>query len=350
MKLLLTCVALLAMTFPVTAQWLTYRTPGIPRTADGKPNLTAPAPRGHDGHPDLTGLWISRNLHGDLFEAAKVQPRVQTLLRQRAEDFFKDNPLYSCLPSGPGYLARGGMRRIVQNPTVIAILNDDLTYRQIFTDGRALETDPNPTWMGYSVGRWEEDTLVVESAGFNDRTWLTDAGLSHTEALRITERYRRPDFGHLEIDVTFTDAAAYTGPLHWTVGMEFAADTELLEAVCENTHWQQHWVGKASDAERSAVQVAPEILAKYVGVYSGLWGRTPRTVRITLVNGTLFLDTTSTPASSMDIRTPVPLLAQSETLFVGDGLGYQFIREGQGVATHVIEQHVSGAYTYARRP
>src|SRR6185436_10422029 len=121
--------------------------------------------------------------------------------------------------NGPGYLARGGMRRIVQSAAVIAILNDDLTYRQIFTDGRDLETDPNPTWMGYSVGRWEADMLVVESAGFNDRTWLTDAGLSHTEALRITERYRRPDSGHLDVDVTFTDPAAYTAPLHWTVGM-----------------------------------------------------------------------------------------------------------------------------------
>src|SRR5262245_2365410 len=341
MKIMATAVVVCVLTTSLAAQWLTLPTPGIPRTADGKPNLAAPVPRGIDGHLDLTGLWNTRDLRSDLFDPAKVQPWAQALVRQRAEDFYKDNPGYLCLPRGPGYFA-GGMRRIVQNPKVIAILNDDLTYRQIFMDGRALETDPNPTWMGYSIGRWQGDTLVVESSGFNDRTWLNNNGLSHTEALRITERYRRPDFGHLEIDVTFTDPATYTAPLHLVASMVLAADTELLEAVCENPHSQQHWIGKVSDAQKTAVSVAPEILSKYVGSYSGLWGRTPRTVRITHVDGVLFAE--------IDRRSPVPLTAQSENLFVSPGgLGYLFPRDGQGMAAHVTEQHVSGAYVYPRQ-
>ena len=198
----------------------------MPRTADGKPNLTAPAPRTANGQPDFTGLWTmpgdaaigniaARNV-GDL-KPADIQPWAQALLRQRAENFGKDNPAYRCLPQGPGYStgARGGQTmRFIQTPTMIAILYEDLTYRQIFMDGRALESNPNPSWMGYAVGHWDGDTLVVESSGFNDHTWLID-GYPHTEALRMTERYRRTDFGHLEITVTFQDPGAYS-KRHWT--------------------------------------------------------------------------------------------------------------------------------------
>jgi hypothetical protein len=178
------------------AQWVQHLTPGIPRTADGKPNLTAPTPRTVDGHPDLTGLWdmISdtavgnvavRNV-GDL-RPADIQSWAQALVQQRAENFGKDNPHYRCLPEGPGYSTGGGMKRFLQTPVMMVILNDDLTYREIFMDGRVLETDPNPSWMGYSVESWDGDTLVVESSGFNDRTWLL-GGYPHTEALRMTER------------------------------------------------------------------------------------------------------------------------------------------------------------------
>src|SRR6185436_14745870 len=142
-----------------------------------------------------------------------------------------------CLPLGPAYPTSGDstgseMMRIVQTPQLIVMLNPDLTYRQIWMDGRALETNPNPSWMGYSVGRWEGDTLVVESFGFNDRTWLDQNGHPHSEALRTTERYRRRDFGHMDIEVTLSDPAAYARP--WTValGAELTADTELLEYVC----------------------------------------------------------------------------------------------------------------------
>ena len=147
-----------------------------------------------------------------------------------------------CVPLGPGYTTSADstgaeMMKIIQTPGLIVILNPDLTYRQIFLDGRALESAPNPSWMGYSVGRWDGDTLVVESFGFNDRTWLDHDGHPHTEALRMTERYRRRDFGNLDLEVTLSDPAAYARP--WTVAVraELAADTEMIEWVCnENNH------------------------------------------------------------------------------------------------------------------
>src|SRR5580658_2866123 len=172
-----------ALATPLAAQWLHHPTPGIPRTSDGKPSLAAAAPRTADGKPDLTGLWglpidsavgniAARNV-GDL-KPADIEPWAAALVKQRSENLGKDNPRYKCLPEGPGYSTDGGMKRIIQTPAMIVILNEDLTYRQIFMDGRALETDPNPSWMGYSIGHWDKDTLVVESAGFNDKTWIHD--------------------------------------------------------------------------------------------------------------------------------------------------------------------------------
>jgi hypothetical protein len=165
---------------------------------------------------------------------------------------------------GPNFL------KIVQTPTLIVILSEDLTYRQIFLDGRDLPVDPNPDFMGYSVGRWEGDTLVVTTVGYNDRTWLDYAGHPHTESLRTTERFHRKDFGHLELNETFDDPKAYARP--WTVKVmgDLIADSDLLEYVCkENNKDISHLVGKASDAKRDAVEVAPEILARYAGVYAG---------------------------------------------------------------------------------
>jgi hypothetical protein len=350
MKIFTTAIILTAFATPLAAQWVQHRTTGIPRTADGKPNLTAPAPRTTDGKPDLTGLWdmvtdtavgnvAVRNV-GDL-KPADVQPWAQALLQQRAENFGKNDPRYQCLPEGPGYSVSGGMKRFLQTPAMLAILNEDLTYRVIFMDGRALETNPNPSWMGYAVGHWDGDTLVVESHGFNDRTWLL-GGYPHTEALRITERFRRTDFGHLQIGVTFQDSGAYSKA--WTVplGAELAADTEMLESICNEAHsGQEHWVGKASDAGKSAVKVAPEILAKYIGVYKGLYLQKPRTVEVTFSGGTLFAAVNGGPKQ--------PIVPQSETGFSGTGLTYKFIRDGQGIATDVIEGHVSGDYKYQRQ-
>ena len=351
MKILSIAIALTAFVTPLAAQWLQHPTPGIPRTADGKPNFTAPPPRTADGQSDLTGLWdmpldtavgniAVRNV-GDL-KPADVQPWAQALVQQRAENFGKDNPRYRCLPQGPGYSTDGGMKRFIQTPAMIVILNEDLTYRQIFMDGRALETNPDPSWMGYSVGHWDKDTLVVESSGFNDRTWIHD-GYPHTEALRMTERYRRTDFGHLEIAVTFQDPGAYSKA--WTVAIraQLAADTEMLESVCNENRdrGQEHWVGKLSDAEKSRVKVAPEILAKYVGVYKGQYIRVLRTVEVTFSDGSLFIALNGGPKQ--------PIVPQSEISFSGTGLTYRFIRDDQGISTHIIEGHVSGDYKYERQ-
>ena len=201
MTRLLATIILLTSTTSAAAQWLSLPTPGIPRTANGKPNLTAPAPRTADGRPELTGLWRSVRTTGDLRDETKVQTWARDLRAERERNFYKDGPQFQCLPTGPANIA-GGMHRIVQSPTMIAVLNGDLTYRQIFTDGRTLEPDPLPIWMGYSVGRWDGDALVVQSNGYNDKTWLHGEGLGHTEKLRITERYRRVDFGHMQLEVT----------------------------------------------------------------------------------------------------------------------------------------------------
>ena len=352
MKTIVFAITLSALTSPLYAQWLQRPTPGIPRTADGNPNLTAPAPHTADGKPDLTGLWqmlsgdtaignVALRKPGDL-QPADVQPWAQALVQQRAENFGIENPRYQCLPDGPNYSTAGGFKRILQTPAMIVILQDDLTYRQIHMDGRTLETDPNPSWMGYSVGHWEGDTLVVESNGYNDRTWLL-GGYPHTEALRMTERFRRTDFGHLEITVTFQDPKAYYKAWTLPFSARLAADTEMMEAVCNERpdNGQQHWIGRASDAQKHAVTVAPEVMTKYVGVYKGIYLRNPRTVEVTFSGGTLSVSVNGGPKQ--------PIFPQSETSFSGTGLTYEFIRDDHGVATHIVEGHVAGDFTYERQ-
>jgi len=338
------------------AQWIDYPTPGMPRLPNGQPNLAAPAPKAADGKPDLSGVWnrlspkYRVNIAADL-KPDEVQPWARNLVQERTENIGKDSMLARCLPLGPQYATDadstgGGMMKIIQTPAVIVILNPDLTYRQIYLDGRKLETSPNPSWMGYSVGHWDGDTLVVESFGFNDRSWLDTSGHPHTEALRMTERYRRRDFGHLDLDVTLQDPAAYARSWTVKVSAEIAADTELLEYVCnENTRDLEHWVGKASDETKSAVKVAPEILAKYVGTYveqPKLWRVVPRVVEITLSDGVLF--------GEMDGRGKERQYARSETNYSGfGGLAIEFIKNSQGVVTDLLVKHVSGDYRFARQ-
>jgi hypothetical protein len=342
------------MAAPLAAQWLNQPTPGIPRTADGKPNLSAPAPRTADGKPDLSGLWnrispkYSRNIAADL-TPGDVLPWAEALVQQRIEDLGKGYMNVSCVPLGPGYTTVADstgaeMMKIVQTPSLIVVLNPDLTHRQIFMDGRALEASPNPAWMGYSVGRWEGDTLIVESNGFNDRTWLDHDGHPHTEALRMIERYKRRDFGHLDLEVTFSDPKAYAKP--WTVAVraELAPDTEMIEWVCgEGKSGVEHWVGKASDERKAGVKVASAILAKYTGTYDEqpkYWRLEPRVLQITVSGETLFGD--------LDGRGKVPLLAQSKTLFSGlYGLGVEFVTDSSGIPTAVLVKHVSGDYKFA---
>jgi hypothetical protein len=343
MRLLLPALILMMGTISAEAQWLDRPTSGIPRTQDGKPDLTAPAPRGPDGKPDLTGIW-NGPAPAARPDPANAQAWVKDVVRQREQDYLRARPYFHCQPSGPESGRFAAWKRILQTPAALAILNDDLTYRVIHMDGRELEANPAPSWMGYSVGRWDGDTLVVNSVGFNDKTWVTDAGLPHTEALRVTERYRRRDVGHLEVEVTYSDPATYAKPWGFTANMALAADTEMLEAVCERS--SEHWTGNLSDAARSTVIVAPDVLARYVGVYSGFWGVNKRVVEVSLSGGQLVAKILGGTIPGDESR---PLIPQSQTLFEGLGLGYQFIVDDTGVATAVVEIHISGPYRYPRQ-
>ena len=346
---------LLASTSPLAAQWLTLSTPGIPRTLDGAPDLSASVPRTADGRSDLTGLWIPAGFEGSLFDPSAVHEWAQAAVVEAERSFFANNPRFLCLPSGPAYLTAGstvgGLRRIVQSPSVIAFLYSDLIYRQIFMDGRELEPDPLPTWMGYSVGRWDGDTLVVESNGYNDKTWLHRRGLPHTERLRMTERYHRSDFGHLQMEITFEDPGTFDSPLQAVISMEYIADNELLETVCnEASEGRSHWGGAITEAEQKSVEVAEEILAKYVGTYEGPWlGRTI-TAEVTLEGGELFLLRTPLyEETGFTTSAQSRLLSLSDTAFeCSCGLGFVFKAEGEEIATEVSEIHVSGAWTFKR--
>lgn len=351
MRVIHAALLVIAFATALPAQWLGMRTPGIPRTANGKADLTAPTPRTPDSKPDLTGLWefpidvaigniTMRNIGG--LKPEEIQPWARALVEQRAENLGRDNPRYRCLPEGPGYSTGGGVKRFVQTPAMLLMLSEDLTFRQIFTDGRKLEANPNPTWMGYSVGHWDGDTLVIESNGFNDRTWMLD-GYPHTEKLKMTERYRRPDFGHLEATVTFEDPSVYARPITVPVAARYSADNQLLESVCNenNDNGQEHWVGKLSETRHAAVRVAPEVLAKYVGVYKGQYIGGPRSVEITLSGDSIYIALNGGPKEQ--------LFPQSETTFGGTGLTYSFVRGQDGVATQIIESHISGDFHYARQ-
>jgi hypothetical protein len=187
----------LSSAIPAAGQWLNHPTRGIPRTSDGRADLGAPPPRTADGHPDLSGIWgwqpgrfigpITQDLKPE-----EIRPWARTLAAQRIDRMGQDDPSnYDCLPQGPRlYLYAPIPAKIVQTPGLVLILSEDLTYRQIFLDGRDLPKDPDPSFMGYSVGRWDGDTLVVETIGYKDRTWLDFAGMPHSEKLRITERIR----------------------------------------------------------------------------------------------------------------------------------------------------------------
>ncbi|HEY7185241.1 MAG TPA: DUF3471 domain-containing protein [Vicinamibacterales bacterium] len=263
---------------PAAAQWLDVPTPGMPRTADGKPNLTAPAPRTADGKPDLSGLWSIDGLgFATNITTTEMLPWAQKVYKARAETYGRDDPGVRCLPDGPRAALSGlDPFRLIQTPTMVVILHEPGTTRQIFTDGRALPKDPQPTWMGYSIGRWDGDTFVVESAGFNDKTWLDFQGHPHTDALRVTERYRRTDYGHMQLAITFDDPKTYTKPFSINVAVNFLPDTDLIESVClENEKDQQRLVGHVNDERKAGKKVSREVLARYVGTYEvemlGTW-------------------------------------------------------------------------------
>ena len=344
MRLLFAAVALIVGTTPAAAQWLDRPWAGIPRTADGKPNLTAPAPRGPDGKPDLTGAW-SGPVPEIEFDPAVAQPWVNDLIRQRQREYHKGRPLYNCLPSGPEADRAAGWKRILQTPTLIAILNEDLSHRVIHMDGRELEANPAPQWMGFSVGRWQGDALIVDSNGFNAKTWLSRYGQPHTEALRVREVYRRRDFGHLDLEVTFTDPGAYSKPWGFKAAMELNPDTEMLESICERS--SDEWQGGAVAAD-TAVHVTPEVLAKYVGVYHGRYGGEKRIIEVTLAGDQLIAKVTGRAA--VDGGEMRPLIPQDQTTFDGVGIIYQFVVGANGVATALDEIHISGPERFPKQP
>jgi len=262
-----------AMSAPLSAQWLNYPTPGIPRLPDGKPNLAAPAPKTADGKPDLSGIWglscpvgnapvgdfagrptvycateiAVPRMFGNIGEATKdgvpYQPWAAELVKTTRANNRPNDPLSHCLPTGIVRLHTFPLfRKVIQFPGLLVILNElNATYRQIFTDGRPLPVDPNPSWNGYSTGKWEGDTLVVQTTGLRDGLWMDTADSPLTDAARITERFRRVNYGTLEIELTIDDPKAYTKP--WTIHVThiLAPDTELLDYICaENEKDTRH--------------------------------------------------------------------------------------------------------------
>jgi len=229
---------------PALAQWHGHPTPDIPRTADGRPNLMAPMPRTPQDTPDLSGIWLADravfNLRGVLKEGEEIpfQPWARELYDERLANNQKEDPGAHCLPTGlPVRATLATPMKFIQIPGLTVILYETRTmFRQIFTDGRPLPEVDWPSWQGYSIGRWEDDTFVIETIGTNGRAWLDQPGLPATDALRMTERFTRSDFGHMHMEFVIDDPMAYTRP--WTIVSDFTlqADTELLEFICEENN------------------------------------------------------------------------------------------------------------------
>ena len=342
-----------------SAQWWSLITPGVPRTADGEPDLSAPVPRFSNGLPDLSGLWISVGASGTLYDPAYIQPWARQAMTENENNFYANDPRFACLPSGPGSYPAGvvasGLRRIVQHPAFVAVLNSDYSYRQIFMDGRELEAKPFPSWMGYSVAHWEGDTLVVESNGFNDKTWLHRDGLPHTDQLHITERFRRVDFGHIELEVTYTDPGTFTQAVQASIELEFRADTELFENVCNESArgLSSNWAGEIQQADDNVVEVSMDNIETYLGTYQGVWLGTLTTAEFVLDDGEMILIRTpgysDTGGNTASVRSR--LVPQAENAFdCICGLGFVFSVNEEGLATEVSEVHVSGAWSFNRVP
>ncbi len=241
---------------PLAAQWLNYPTPGVPRLADGSLNATAKAPKLADGTPDLSGIWAApcgiydgsrcfvQSYYFDLAkdlpaDAVQMTPWAETVAQLRSSRNHIDDPYGYCLPPGvPRIDFGGGPFKIVQSAGLTAILYETLVgmiFRQVFTDGRPPATTDGSTWLGYSTGRWDGDTFIVDSRGFRDGGWIDTAkGRPSSDALRVIERFRRIDFGHMSLSVTIDDPKAYVKPWTMQTTLTLMPDTELIEAFCEN--------------------------------------------------------------------------------------------------------------------
>jgi hypothetical protein len=242
---------------PLAAQWIRHPTAGAPRKADGSIDLSAPTPRTADGRPDFAGLWTSDevdprrpgvppsphdattsrrmiNLGVELQGGLPYQPWLAALVKQRWAANAKDDPHVRCMPLN--FLRAYGMPHLlkfVQTPGLLLVLNEwNAGYRQVFTDGRPLPEDPNPSWQGYSSAKWSGDTLVIDTIGLRDDTWIDWNGSVLTEAAKVREQIRRLDFGHLQIEVTVDDPRAYTKPWTVTLKQRIVVDAELIDEIC----------------------------------------------------------------------------------------------------------------------
>ena len=252
-----------------SAQWIRYPTAGVPTTPDGKPNLSAPGPRTADGKPDFTGLWLTGNpacpqpldpitlncgaelpigreginFGVNLPGGLPYQPWLADLVKKRTAEESKDDPHIRCLPDN--FLRAYGlphMLKFIHTPSLLVVLNEmNAGYRQVFTDGRKLPEDPAPAWQGYSSAKWSGDTLVINTIGLRDDTWIDWNGSVVTEAAKVREEMRRPDFGHLEVKVTVDDPKAYTHPWTVTLRQRIVVDAELIDEIClENEQFVKH--------------------------------------------------------------------------------------------------------------
>ena len=283
-----------------------------------------PGPYGSDVTLDLPT--------GDIAASARA------VMRERAENLFTDGPAnMQCLPQGPRTnLVPFHFAKILQMPGLIVFLYENMSFQQVFMDGRDLPRDPNPSWMGYSIGRWEGDTLVVETIGFTERSWLDFTGHPHTNALRLTERVRRKTIGRLDVETTFDDRPLYARP--WTITTQgtLVPDTDLLESVCETHTKGARLIGRASDGidPRSVVTIPDVMLARYAGTYEY---RLPenaaalRTLRITVRDRQLVIDGNR------------PLIPQSETRFVLPGpRQVEFLTDANGEVEGLRTERTGG--------
>jgi hypothetical protein len=261
---ILICIALLGTPTLSFGQWIHYPTDGVPRKANGSPDLTAPTPRLPDGKPDFSGIWhaavinqcepetgrfcgpeiggspLALNIGQDLSGGLPYRPAAAELVKQR---FAKDDPHVRCLPDNPPRTwGMPHLTKAVHTPRLLVLLYEvNAMYRQIFIDGRPQPGDPNPSWNGYSAATWDRDTLVIRTAGFRDDLWIDMSGAPMTSAATMTERLRRPNYGTLEVEITIDDPKVYTRP--WTVSIkqEIMLDTELIDEFClENEKSWQH--------------------------------------------------------------------------------------------------------------
>ena len=252
-----TLLMALAVAPDTYGQWKQVPDKSVPRTTTGEPNLTAPVPRAADGKPDLTGVWLPdvdpppegvvfvegelplprhlMDITADL-EPGEVEmmPWAAELFDQRLGSRGLHDPIAYCKPWGVTLLTANIIPyKIVQMPDLVIILNEqDTVFRQIFLDGREPVEDPLPRYMGYSTGRWDDDELVVDTTGLTEETWLDAMGHPHTESLHLTERFRRRDAGHLEIETTIDDPGTYSQPFTYTVTATVMPDDDLLEFFC----------------------------------------------------------------------------------------------------------------------